>query len=319
MGRLSGRLALRELLLLGLGTIALASLLSAAAPSFAVLAVAQVALGAGLAAVLSGALAAAAEWTVEAGAPRVLSWALLGQPSAWIVGMPAIGALGALSWRWGWVALPFLGSLVAAAAIAVQPRDDAREPRVHTWRLLVEDRRVAGWALSELLAWSAWTGALVYAGALFVETYGVGTGTAGVLLGAAAVAYLPGNILARRVIATRARLLAGAVPPLAAVLVAAFGALRPSLAFSAVALALLAFVVAARTIAGSALGLEVCRNRRTFAMRVRTATNQFGYLGGSALGGVALAAGGYTALGLVFAALFALASIPHLLALARGR
>lgn len=318
MGRLSGRLSLRELLLAGLGTIGLASLLSAAAPSFAVLAAAQVALGAGLAIVLSAALAAAAEWTDESQRPRALSWALLGQPSAWIVGMPAIGLLGTVSWRWGWVALPFAASLLAAALVAAQPRDDAHEPRVRTWHMLTEDPRVAGWAVGELLAWAAWAGALVYAGALFVESYDVGTGTAGLLLGLAAVAYLPGNLIGRRLLDPHMRLVAASVPPLAAVLVAVFGGVRPSLGFSAAALALLAFVVAARTIAGSALGLEVCSHRRTFAMRVRTAANQFGYLLGSALGGIALATGGYTALGLVFAALFALAAIPHAIALARG-
>jgi len=315
MGRLSARLGLRELLLTGLGILGFASLLSAAAPSFAVLAVAQVALGAGLAIVLSAGLAAAADWAVPAQRARVLSWALLGQPAAWIVGMPVIGLLGVVSWRWGWVAVPFLASVLAAAMVLSQPTDDVREPRARTWRLLSDDADVAGWALGELFAWAAWAGALVYAGALFVETYGVGPGTAGVLLGAAAVAYLPGNLLGRRMIGAHARLLAASVPPIAALLVAVFGALRPSLAFSAATFALLAFVVAARTIAGSALGLEVCEQRRTFAMRVRTAATQFGYLLGSALGGAALAVGGYTALGFAFAAMFALAAVPHVLVL----
>jgi predicted MFS family arabinose efflux permease len=317
MGRLSGRLALRELLLAGLGAIGFASILSALAPSFPVLAAAQVVLGAGLAIVLSAALAAAAEWTDATRRARALSWTLLGQPAAWIVGMPVIGLLGAVSWRWGWVALPFVASVLAAGLVLAQPRDDSREPAVRAWRMLAEDSAVAGWAVGELFAWAAWAGALVYAGALFVESYDAGTGTAGVLLGAAAVAYLPGNLIGRRLLDSHMRLLAAAVPPVAAVLVAVFGAVRPSLAFSAVVLALLAFVVAGRTIAGSALGLEVCSHRRTFAMRVRTAANQFGYLLGSALGGIALAAGGYTALGIVFAVLFVLAALPHVVVLAR--
>jgi len=312
MGRLSSRVGLRELLIAGLLVLAGGSLLSAAAPSFAVLALAQVAVGAGAAIVLSGALAAAAEWSEPEGRARVLSWTLLGQPSAWIVGMPVIGLLGAVSWRWGWVAMPFLASAVALAAVASRQSDAHREPHEGTWRLLAENRRVASWALGELLAWSAWAGALVYAGALFVESYGVGTGTAGVLLGAAAVAYLPGNMIARRHVDAHARTLAATVPPLAAAIVVVFGAYRPSLGFSAAVFALLAFVVAARTIAGSALGLEVCAQRRVFAMRIRTAANQFGYLLGSAIGGLALAGGGYAALGVAFGVLFALAAIPHL-------
>jgi len=124
-------------------------------------------------------------------------------------------------------------------------------------------------------------------------------------------------MLARRHVEGSARLLAAAAPPLAAAVVVVFGAWRPALGVSAALLALLAFVAAARTIAGSALGLEVCSQRRVFAMRIRTAATQFGYLLGSALGGIALAAGGYGALGAVFAVMFLLAAAPHLAALSR--
>ncbi|HEY7456261.1 MAG TPA: MFS transporter [Solirubrobacterales bacterium] len=316
MGRLSGRVGLRELLLAGLAVLGAGSLLSAAAPEFAVLALAQVAVGAGIAMVLSGGLAAAAEWSLPEQRARVLSWALLGQPFAWIVGMPAIGLLGESSWRWGWLAVPFLACALAFAAVARRPTERSREPAVGSWRLLTGNPRVAGWALGELFAWSAWAGTLVFAGALFVESYGVSTATAGFLLGLAAVAYLPGNLLARRHVERSARLLAAAMPPLAALIVAVFGAWRPAVGLSAAALALLAFVAAARTIAGSALGLEVCSQRRVFAMRIRTAATQFGYLLGSALGGIALAAGGYGALGAVFAVMFLLAAVPHAAALA---
>jgi predicted MFS family arabinose efflux permease len=73
----------------------------------------------------------------------------------------------------------------------------------------------------------------------------------------------------------------------------------------------LAFFSAARTIAGSALGLELRPERRVFAMRIRTAANQFGYLLGSAFGGIALAAGGYAALGVTFGVLFLLSAVPY--------
>ena len=319
MGRVAARLDIRRLIVVGLGALAGGSLLSAAAPSFVVLAVAQVAVGGGIALVLSGALAAAAEWSAPERRAHVLSWTLLGQPFAWIVGMPVIGLLGAVSWRWGWVAMPFAAAALALVAIVGLPTDHRPEPRVRTWRMLAEDRVVAGWALGELFAWSAWAGALVYAGALFVESYGVSTATAGVLLGLAAVAYLPGNMLARRHVESSARALAATVPPLAAAIVVVFGAWRPAVGVSGAILALLAFVVAARTIAGSALGLQVCAQRRVFAMRIRTAANQFGYLGGSAIGGLALAVGGYAALGVAFGVMFALSAVPHVVALRAGR
>jgi predicted MFS family arabinose efflux permease len=226
--------------------------------------------------------------------------------------MPVIGVLGGVSWRWGWVAVPFAASCLALGFVAARPADDRHEPAAGSWRLLLADRRVAGWALSELCAWSAWAGTLVYAGALFVESYGVSTGTAGVLLGAAAVAYLPGNLIARRHVEASPPMLLKAVPPIAAILVALFGACRPGVAFSAVVLAVLAFFAAARTIAGSALGLELRPERRVFTMRIRTAANQFGYLLGSALGGLALATGGYTAMGATFGVLFLFSALPYL-------
>ncbi len=319
MGRIAARFGLREILLAGLATLAGASLGSAAAPSFGFLAAAQVALGLGLALVLSGGLAAAAEWSAPARQSKVLSWALIGQPSAWIVGLPIIGLLGQVSWRWCWVAVPFLASAAALALIARRPSDPRRESHAGAWRLLTGDRLVAAWAAGELLAWSAWAGTLVYAGALLVESYGVSTATAGVVLGAAAVAYLPGNMLARRHVEGSARQLAAATPLVGAVLVVLFGAVRPATAVSGALLAAAAFCIGGRTLAGSALGLQVCAQRRIFAMRIRAAATQFGYLFGSALGGLALAAGGYPALGAALGGLFVLGALPHIVTLAAAR
>lgn len=319
MGAVAGRLGLRDLLLVGLRVLALGSLASAAAPSFAALVVAQVAVGAGLAAVLSGGLAAAAAWTSEDRQAGVLSWALIGQPGAWIVGLPMIGLVGDASWRLGWLAVPFATCVLALLAVGARSPDAATEPARGTWRLLRRSPEVAWWGLGELLAFSAWAGTLVFAGALFVESYEVSPGSAGLLLGAAAVAYLPGNFLARRLVATSARALLAWLPLVSAVAVLVLGAYRPAAWTSAVVLGLLAFLGGARTIAGSALGLEVCSMRRVFAMRIRTAATQFGYLAGAALGGIALAAWGYAGLGATFAVLFALAALPHLAALAGQR
>ena len=51
------------------------------------------------------------------GRPR-LSWALIGQPAAWIVGMPLLGVAGGHSWRYAWLGLPLVGAVLAAAAVA---------------------------------------------------------------------------------------------------------------------------------------------------------------------------------------------------------
>ena len=256
------------------------------------LAVAQVAVGAGLGVVLSAGLAAAAAWSTEAERGRLLSWALIGQPAAWIVGMPLVGLVGHVNWRLAWLAVPFAASLVALVAVRARCPDVATEPGKGTWRLLRRNPPVAGWALGELFAFGAWAGTLVFAGALLVESYDSSPATAGLLLGLAAVAYLPGNRLARRWIGGRSRDLLVAFPLASAAVVAVFGAYRPSSWASTAILCILAFLAGARTILGSARGLEVCSQRQVFAMRIRAAATQFGYLLGAVAGGLALAAGG---------------------------
>jgi DHA1 family inner membrane transport protein len=311
IGTLSTRFGLRDLLLIGLTVLGAGSLASAVAPAFAVLAAAQVAVGAGLAVVLSAALAAAAAWSSEGQRAKLLSWTLIGQPAAWIVGMPVVGLVGDVSWRLAWLAVPFAASLVALVAVRARCPDVATESGKGTWQLLRRSSPVAGWALGELLAFSAWAGTLVFAGALLVESYGSSPAAAGLLLGLAAVAYLPGNFLARRLIGKRSRMLLVVLPLAAGAIVAVFGAYRPAPWASAAILCVLAFVSGARTIVGSALGLDLCARRQVFAMRIRAAATQFGYLFGAVLGGLALATGGYAALGATFAVLFGLAAIPH--------
>jgi predicted MFS family arabinose efflux permease len=90
-----------------------------------------------------------------------------------------------------------------------------------------------------------------------------------------------------------------------------FGALRESAILSYVLVSLIAFCSGGRTIAGSARGLIVGGERKMGAMSLRTAALQFGYLIGGFVGGVALDAGGYTAVGVTFACLFAISSVIH--------
>ena len=91
LGTIGRGVSLRRVLVGGAAGLALASLASAAAPSFAVLALAQVLLGVSVAALLVGGTVGAAEWVPRQHRTRVLSWALVGPPAAWIVGMPLIG------------------------------------------------------------------------------------------------------------------------------------------------------------------------------------------------------------------------------------
>ncbi len=313
------RYRLTYLLNSGLLLLAMGSLGSAASPTFVLLVVAQVVIGLGLALVLSGGLAASEAWAAGGTSARVLSWALVGQPVAWVVGQPLAGLVAAYHWRWAWVAVPFASSLVALATVAWRDRatpDGGREcDPLGLWKL----PGVKGWALGELLAFSAWAGMLVYAGAFFIETYGASVRLTGLVLGMGAVAYLPGNFLGRR-------WLRGGPPPLlvvfalaAAGTVAVLGGVRAGLLFSAIAFAVLAFFAAGRTIAGAALGLGLAKGRRLAAMSLRTATMQFGYMLGASIGGAILARWGFAGMGWGFAVLFIAAAAAHIPGALRGR
>jgi len=309
LARIARRLSLRSLMLSGTGLVAAGSVMSSGAPTFGLLAVAQVVVGIGVAVLLTSATTAAAEWVPEEHRARVLSWALIGQPAAWIVGMPLIGALGELSWRYGLLAIPLLGSALAALALAGRPRTAPIDRNVGLGAALAQ-APVARWAAAELLASAGWTGTLVYSGALFVESYGTSPVVTGLVLAAAAAAFVAGNLAFRRLVGVDDRgriivlslLLAGLLP--------VFGAVRPGLAVSGALMAAAAFLAAGRMLMGNAFGLRTAPDQRLAVMSARAAANQFGYFVGAGIGGAALAAGGYAGLGLALGGLFAVAVLP---------
>src|SRR5919108_821529 len=318
LGVLARRLRVRQLLAGGLALLAFGSLASASAPSFTALAAAQVAIGAGVAAVLSAGVAAAGEWARPQERTRVLSWALLGQPAAWVAGMPLVGIVAEFDWRLAWLVLPLASSALALVALRLRrsagetPEPDDR-PLPSPWG----EPGVVGWVIGELFAFAAWAGTLVYAGALFFESYGLSLGTTGLILGVGACAYFPGTLLARRFVESHARVLLVALGLVAAVGIALFGTVRPAAWVSAAIFSFLVFVVGGRTIAATAFGLQAVTRHQVAVTSIRAAAIQFGYLLGAAIGGAALAAGGYAGMGTVLSALFALAIVPHLAA-ARG-
>ena len=131
---LARRLDLRNLLTAGLGLLGVGSFGSALAPSFVVLAVAQLAIGAGLGIVVSAAIAAAAEWSPPEQRGRTLSWTLVGQPAAWVVGMPVVGAVAGIDWRLAWLSVPFAASLIALAAVRRRPSGAPAAKLGVSWR-----------------------------------------------------------------------------------------------------------------------------------------------------------------------------------------
>jgi predicted MFS family arabinose efflux permease len=313
-GLLAARLGLRELLLGGVVTLACGSLLSAAAPAFWILAAAQAFAGVGIGVSYSAAVAAAAEWSGPGERSRVLAIALLGPPLAWIVGMPLVGVLGEASWRVAWLVVPVAMAAVAGVLLLQRDRTAPASARAGL-RAVLAQPGVARWSVGELLAFSGWAGALVYMGALLVESYDLSIAATGLALGFGALVYVPGNFLFRRWVDSHTRLLLVALALAAAATVAVVGAVRPSVWFSVAVFSLLCFIAGGRTLAGSARGLGLAPELRLGVTGLRTAALQSGYFVGAAVGGVALALGGYGVLGLAFAVLFVGAAIPHLVPL----
>jgi predicted MFS family arabinose efflux permease len=313
-GLWAARLGLRGLLLLGVATIAAGSIASGVAPDFPVLVVAQMLVGFGIGLSYSAAVAATAEWAPDGERSRVLAIALLGPPLAWIVGMPLIGLLGEVSWRVAWLVIPVSTAAVATALVLRRPATPPAETRAGL-RAVFGYPGVVRWSSGELLAFSGWAGALVYVGALLVDSYDLSIAATGLALGFGALVYVPGNLLFRRWVDAYSRRLLVALALAAAATVVVLYAVRPSVWFSVASFAALSFIAGGRTLAGSARGLGLAPELRLGVTGVRTAALQSGYFVGAAAGGAALASGGYTEVGVAFALLFLGAAVPHLVPL----
>ena len=297
VGPLSARFGLRPLLLIGSGVLAIGSAASAAAPTFGVLLVAQAPVGAGVGVLTTAGTLASADWVAPELRPRVLSWALVGQPAAWIVGMPLIGTLGGISWRIGWLVLPVAAAIAAGALVACRSTDAPSGAGRTSIRAVFADATLGAWLTAELSANAAWAGTLVYAGALFAESYGISTASTGWLLAVAAGAYVAGNMCARRLVQGEARAILISLSLLLAANDAAFGAVRPDTVTSTILFSAAAFAAGARTLVSSSFALSRPAEVRPTVMSLRTATMQLGYFLGSSAGGAALALGGYDAVG----------------------
>ena len=304
------RPGLRELLSAGAGLVVLGSGLSAAAPSFPVLATAQAVIGVGIGLLIATGIAAAGEWPAPAERPHVLAWAIAGMPTAWIAGMPLIGAVGEHGWRAAWLAVPGAAGLLALTLVRTRP-PDAPSRRTADAASAWKRPAVARFAAGELLANGAWAAVLTYSGALLLESYAISPTVVALGLGLMATAMLPGTFAARRRAAHATPVMLAALTALQAAAVLALCLLRPNAGVTLALLATMAFINGRRSMAASALGMDSAPDDRVAVMSMRAAANQLGYLLGAAVGGLALGLGGFSALGPALAALYAAAVLIH--------
>lgn len=309
LGAFSDRAGRRPVILAGLAVIAASALASALAPGFGWLLAAQALGGFGVAALLSTGLAAVGDYVPPQRRPWAVGLVTVGQPLAWVIGLPIIGLLADhWGWRWSFVGVPFLFSLAGFALAYRLPagpyhqRDaGSRPPTVDAICQALADPAGRAWIVAELLVYSGWAGSLTYLGAYYIETYDLKTGQASPLLALVALAFSLGSLVAHRLARWRATAIVFASALLAA-LVLVVTLWTPLPLWSAVTL-LSAYgaIHGVRGATSSALGLRLGDAYRGTMMALRASVVQLGYVAGGLLGGLLLEHSGFAGLAAVYA------------------
>jgi predicted MFS family arabinose efflux permease len=312
IGPLIDRVGVRPLLIAG-ALFALAGAgLTALAPSLPTFYAAHVVTGAGVACLLSAGFAGVAAFFSADQAAWAVGWVVGAQSIAWIVGNPIIGVLAdGGSWRLGYLVPAVISALALVAALpapSARPGAEAGST-LEGLSAVFRDRSARRWTAAELVAYSAWTAELTYAGAFYIENYGVDESEVGVLLSVGSVVFLLVSTntvhltrrLPRKAVVVVSGLLMG-------VLLVPVLNLTPSVWFTLGVFCLMALFASLRSSAGSALGLAQLPSRPGAMMGARTASGQLGYMIGAAAGGAVLAVAGFGALGFVLFAGMALSA-----------
>lgn len=306
IGPLIDRLGVRPLISAG-ALLALAGALGAAlAPSLLVFYLAQVLTGAGVACLLTAGFAGVAAFFTEADVPWAMGYVVAAQSVAWLVGNPLVGLLAeAGSWRLAY-AVPagfaLLALVAALAAPRIEPLGPAPSPGSGL-RAVLRNPSARRWTLAELVAYSAWTAELTYAGAFYVQSYGIGEASVGLLLAVGSLAFMVSTLRTaalterydRRVVIVIGALGMG-------LLLVPILNLTPSVWFTLGLFCVLALFAGLRTTGSSGLGLAQLPGQAGSMMAARTASAQLGYMIGAGAGGAVLAVGGFGTLGLVLCA-----------------
>ena len=320
IGAAIDRLGVRPLLILGSALALAGAGATAAAPSLMIFYLASALTGLGVASLLSAGFAGVAAYFEGAGSGRATGYVVGAQSIAWIAGTPLVGVLTeAGSWRLAY-AVPAAASLAALIGAVVAPRRGRASPAPtarespgegETGPMAVaRDPSARRWALAELVAYSAWTADLTYAGAFYIQTYGTSESTVGSLLAAGSAAFLAATLatawLSRR-LSLRA-LVSGAGLGMG-VLLAVVLNVTPSVWFTLGLVCVLAVFAGVRATGSSNLGLWQLPSRPGSMMAARTTSAQLGYLVGAGAGGAVLAVGGFGTLGFALLAGMAAASL----------
>lgn len=312
-GALIDRLGVKPLIVWGSLLACAGAILTALAPSLPFFYAGNAVVGLGVSGLLSAGFAGVGAFFPERDAAWAMGYVVGSQSLAWIIGNPIVGlATDAVSWRLAY-AVPAAISLLALAAGLRAP-----EPReAHTAGRggggiggVARDPSARRWAVAELVAYSAWTAELTYAGAFYIESYDVSESAVGFLLAVGSVAFLLSTLSTHRVARRfeRRRLIAGAALGMGALLAVVLN-VTPSVGFTLALFCLMAVCAGLRSTGSSALGLSQLPAHPGSMMAARTVSAQLGYMVGAVAGGIVLAVAGFGTLGLVLFAGMAFSAV----------
>lgn len=300
-GALIDGFGVRPLIVWGSALALAGAVITAFAPSLPMFYAGHAVVGLGVAGLLSAGFAGVGAWFPERDAAWALGYVIGSQSLAWIVGNPIIGLLTeASSWRLAY-AVPVTIAALSLVAGLTAPRPQAADvPDGGGMGGVARDPSARRWALAELVAYSAWTAELTYAGAFYIDTYGVGEGSVGFLLAVGSVAFLVATLNAHRLagrFARRGLIVASGLGM--GVLLALFLNVTPAVWFSLLVICGVAVCAGLRSTGSSALGLNQLPAHPGSMMAARTVSAQLGYMIGAVVGGVVLAVAGFGTLGWV--------------------
>jgi predicted MFS family arabinose efflux permease len=313
IGALIDRIGVKPLLVAGASFALAGAALTAAAPSLPAFYAAHVVTGAGIACLLSAGFAGVAAYFPDRDAAWAMGYVVGGQSIAWIVGNPLTGLLAdSGSWRLAYLVPGAISAVALVAALTALGRGSGLRERPFLppiggnngrslgTRAVARDRSARRWALAELVAYSAWTAELTYAGAFYIQSYGVGESAVGLLLAGGSIVFLIGSLSAARLARRfgRRRMVAGSALLMGVLLVPLLN-LTPSVGFTFALFCVMALFASLRSTTSSDLGLLQLPRQPGSMMGARTASAQLGYTIGAAMGGAVLALSGFGALGFV--------------------
>jgi DHA1 family inner membrane transport protein len=307
----------RRVLVAGLNALAALNLMAAVAPSLEALIALRIACGIAAGAVGPIASAAAAELAPPHLRGRAMAMVLAGMTVAFVLGIPMGSVVGELAgWRasFGWAAaLAVLAALALALGLPRVPGSSGPRP---AFAALLRSP-VLGWLGLTVMGFAATFTVIAYVGPVVTAVAGLsgaGVGAMQALIGAGSLIGIWAGGRATDLAAPRAALTASLLVSAAALGgygILLTGLLPPAPAVLPLALLMVAGAAAlfARTPVIQAALIRLAPESRPVVLGLNGSAVFAGQSLGAALGGVAIAAGGLPALGLV-AASVALAALP---------